>query len=432
MNGAALPAMAGAIALVAAAGLGGVRLGRIGRSPGETAAWSWGLGTLMVTVLYVLLLAAGAQPGPKKLGLVLVIAAVPGLLLRRRRAMRAAPRDGIAVLFGAIAAAGCVAYALEAVAEPLWSTDFLALWGWKAKTIFLTGGIPGRLFHDPAAAWAHPEYPLFVPLAMAAFSALLRAWNDETLGLLYAAWQVATVLAVWGYCRRRAGPRAAAIASAVVAWFHPLYRGFGAGLADVPFAFAAVLLAIAAAERDVAAAAIAALLAAATKQEGLVLAAIVAVLLVAVASEDRSGARRTAAAIGIAAAGHAAVLLALRGPLSNRDFTFAPLFHPADLAARIARLLPGLAAEVPLALLVGLAATAGILFAGRRTRGDFLLAALALQIAAYLCACVFSAWDPVWQLQGFFRTSSALGPAAAMLLAARFPASGAVSRVADP
>ena len=290
---AALLMTVGAIALVAAAGLGCARFLGADGSSGEIAAWSWGAGTLLLTALYAALLAAGASPGPKKLGVVLAGVAIPGILRRREhRGKRGAARDGVVFLFAALAAAGCAAYALQAVAEPLWSTDFLALWGWKGKTIFLSGAIPARLFRDPATAWSHPEYPLFVPLAMASLSALTRSWNDETLGLLYAVWQIATVLAIFGYVRRRATPRAGALVAAIVAWFHPLYRGFGVGLADVPFALAVVLLAIAAAEHRPREAAAAAFLAAATKQEGSLLAAIVALLLIAVAGRDRDPKQR--------------------------------------------------------------------------------------------------------------------------------------------
>jgi len=420
VSAAALLAGIALIALTTGAGTFVVGLSGCGRSLEETLGWSWAAGMLLLAAVYAALLAAGARPGPKKLVPILVIAAIGAFLRRRPRRRGARERDLLATLLAAAAAAGCVAYALQALAEPLWSTDFLAIWGLKGKTIYFTGAIPGRIFHDPATVWSHPEYPLFVPLAMAAFSAATGSWNDETLGLLYAAWQVATVLVVLGYGRRRGSVRAGAAAAALVAWFHPLYRGFGVGLADVPFALAAVLLATAAADRDPVGAGVAALIASATKQEGLLLSILAASLLLLFGTAgDRLARRRVAAIVAATAGMHLLLLRSLRGPIANRDFTFAPLAHAADLAARIGRLLPALAGSMTFALLVGIAAAAAVFLAGRRSREDVLLAALALQVAAYLAACVLSAYDPIWQLQGFFRTSGALVPAAALLLAAR-------------
>jgi len=422
MNLATAAAALGVIALTTAAGYLVVRFSGPELAAGETLGWSWGAGMLLLVGAYAALIAVGARPGPKKLGGLLAIASIGAFLRRSPRRRGAGNRDALARLFAAIALAGCVAYLLQAVAEPLWSTDFLAIWGLKGKTIYFTGAIPGRLFHDPATVWSHPEYPLFVPLAMAAFSAAAGSWNDETLGLLYAAWQIATVLVIAGYCRRRGCARAGLAAAALVAWFHPLYRGYGAGLADVPFAFAAVLLCAAAADRNPGRAAIAALLLVATKQEGTLFAILAALLLLAGSAADRGARRATAAVVAGAAAAHLLLLRALRGPLSDRDFTFAPLAHAADLAARFARLFPALAGSLTIPLVAGIAASAAVFFAGRRSREDLLLAALGLQVSAYLGACVLSAYDPVWQLQGFFRTSGALAPAAALLLASRVAA----------
>ena len=58
------------------------------------------------------------------------------------------------------------------MAEPMWATDRLAIWGLKGKLAFLAPALKQRLFLDPALAWSHPEYPLLVPLSLAALAGL--------------------------------------------------------------------------------------------------------------------------------------------------------------------------------------------------------------------------------------------------------------------
>jgi uncharacterized membrane protein YozB (DUF420 family) len=321
----------------------------------------------------------------------------------------------------AAAAAGIALYALQACAEPLWSTDFLAIWGLKGKTIYSTGGIPGRLFHDPATAWSHPEYPLLLPLVMAAFSAATGGWNDEALGLIFVFCQVAAVLVVAGYCRRRGSPAAGALAAVFVAFWYPLYRAFHTGLAEIPFALSLVLLATAAADESTPRSALATLLCVATNQEGTDFALLVAGTLVVRRGSDRP-ARRTALAIAAVALLHFVVLRLARGDLHDRDFTFGVLSpgRASELFGRLARVARALAgAWTPVGIL-GLACLAVVLLATRRTREDFLLLPLALQLSIYLGACALSSWDPVWQLRSaFFRIAGTLAPVLFLVIGCR-------------
>jgi hypothetical protein len=101
----------------------------------ETLGWSWGGGILLLVSLYAFLLAVHASPGPKKLGALLVLFAGVSATRRRPRRHPAPPWSGAALVLAAAAAAGIALYALQACAEPLWSTDFLAIWGLKGKTI---------------------------------------------------------------------------------------------------------------------------------------------------------------------------------------------------------------------------------------------------------------------------------------------------------
>jgi len=387
----------------------------------EAIGWSWGAGALLLTVAYAVLLALHAGPGPRKLGVVLLLFAGASLVLRRPHPRSGAPYAGLSLLFAGVALAGILLYAVQACSEPLWSTDFLAIWGLKGKTISLTGVVSERLFQNPATPWSHPEYPLFLPLLMAAFAAATGGWNDEALGLVYVATQIATVLVVAGYCRRRGHPFAGALAGAFVGLWYPLYRAFGTGLAEIPFALSLVLLATAAADGSVARSALSAFLCCATKQEGTLFALFVAAAL-ALRRGRSPSARRAALAAGIAAAAHFGFLRLARGELHDRDFTLAMLApsNAPELFARLGRLSRALAGAWGPVELLGLACLAGILLATRRAPEDFLLPPLAGQLLAYLGACALSAWDPVWQLRSaFFRIAATLVPPLALVVGCR-------------
>jgi len=401
----------------------------------ETAGWSLGAGTLLLACLYALLLSIHASPGPRKLGFLLALLAGISVMRRAPGRRTGAPYSGLALALAGAAAAGIAVYALQACAEPLWSTDFLAIWGLKGKTIHSTGGVPGRLFRDPALAWSHPEYPLFVPLLMAAFSAATGGWNDEALGLLFVLGQIAAVLVVAGYCRRRGGPRAGALAAVLVAFWYPLYRAFETGLAEIPFALSLVLLATAAADESPARSALAALLCVATKQEGTAFALLVAGTLAPRRGASRSS-RRAALAIAAVTALHGGALLFARGALHDRDFTFAALApsRAGELVGRLGRVARALVTTGTPAELFALACLAGIFLLTRRTREDFLLIALAAQVGIYLGACALSAYDPAWQLRSaFFRIAATLGPALAVVVGCRLAREATIpARAAAP
>jgi hypothetical protein len=418
----AVVAVRDVLLLLLAAGAGSLLIRTGGElTPEETVGWCWGGGMLLLGALYAFLLAVHASPGPKKLGALLLLVAGISATRRRPRRLPATPWSGAPLVLAAAAAVGILLYALQACAEPLWSTDFLAIWGLKGKTIYSTGGIPDRLFRDPATAWSHPEYPLLLPLLMAAFSAATGGWNDEALGLLFVFCQIAAVLVVAGYCRRRGSPAAGALTAVLVAFWYPLYRAFHTGLAEIPFALTLVLLATAAADESVPRGALAALLCVATKQEGTVFALLVAAALVVRGGSARP-ARRTATAIAGVAVLHFISLRLARGDLHDRDFTFRVLSpaHASELIGRLARLARALAGAWTPVGIIGLACVAAVLITTRRSREDFLLLPLFVQLSIYLGACALSAWDPVWQLRSaFFRIAGTLAPVLFLVIGCR-------------
>ncbi|HWZ86504.1 MAG TPA: hypothetical protein VN032_09905 [Thermoanaerobaculia bacterium] len=323
------------------------------------------------------------------------------------------------VLLYSVISLGVAVYTLRALTEPMWANDFIAIWGLKGKTIFGAVGYPGRL---RALEFAHPEYPLGLPLLYAGLSFLTGRWDDHAMALLFPFLQAATLLVLFGWLRRRGASSAVAgLATAIVAWFEPLYSAFLTGMAEVPLAFGMLLFGTALAdtldETDGGAVrrlALASALIAATKNEGLFL----AVVGFAIALVFGKAARWNAAASALLPAlGVRALHLPWRSRLPLADLevgSFSPDRVWDSLAA--AGGLLGPAAWAGLALVVVLIAAGARVPAGNRV---LLLAAAAL--AAYLVIPAFAVRGPAWLVETTLRrTAAALAPLLAAGLAVRF------------
>ena len=323
-------------------------------------------------------------------------------------------------LAGLLILAGILAYALRALTEPMWANDFIAIWGLKGKTIFGAVGYPERL---RSLEFAHPEYPLGLPVLYAGISFLTGRWDDHAMALVFPLFQVATLLVLFGWLRRRGVSAAAAgLAAATVAWFEPLYSGFLTGMAEVPLSFGMLLFGAALVDSlddsdggALRRLAFAAALIAALKNEGLFLAAAGALLALIFGRGRRWK-------VAMAALGPALLVRALhlpwrsRVPLADLD----PSLFSADrvwdsLAAAV--MLPGWPAWAGLALGLIL-----ILLGGRIPAGNRLLFLVACAAAAYIVIPAFAVRGPVWLIETtLLRTTAALAPLAAAAVAVRFP-----------
>ncbi len=322
---------------------------------------------------------------------------------------------------------GVALYALRALTEPMWSNDFVAIWGLKGKAIFLAGGMPERRPGFPG--FSHPEYPLGLPFLYAGVAFLTRGWDDHALALLFPLFQIATLCVAAGWLRRRgAAPAAALLAAAILASFEPLYSAFLTGLAEVPLAFAALLFGTALADAFDPAEqgalrrlALAAAILAATKNEGLFLAAAGCALGLALGGRRRW--KLAAAALPTALLVHLLHRL-WRGSLPLRDFDFG-LFSVERLRESLAAAasVVGPLGGIGLALVAALVA-----LGGRRRDADAMLALPACAAAAYLLLPAFAVRGPEWMVQTTLtRIVAALAPLAAAAIALRFARTGAES-----
>ena len=314
---------------------------------------------------------------------------------------------------------GVAVYALRALTEPMWANDFIAIWGLKGKTIFGAVGYPERM---RGLEFAHPEYPLGLPLLYAGISFLTGRWDDHAMALIFPLFQVATLLVLFGWLRRRGVSAAVAgLAAATVAWFEPLYSGFLTGMAEVPLSFGMLLFGAALVDAlddsdggALRRLAFAAALIAALKNEGLFLAAAGALLALILGRTRRWK-------IALAALGPALLVRALHLPWRSR----IPLADLDPALFSVDRVWDSIAAAV---LLLGWKTWAGvalvvvlIALGARVSAGNRLLLLAACAVAAYLLIPALAVRGPAWLIETtFLRTTAALAPLVAAGIAVRF------------
>jgi hypothetical protein len=410
----------------------------------ERAGWGFALGLALLAASVPLAFLARLPPRWTIL-LLLLLVSLASFLLRSRRAHGVVPdvsspgpriqNPRLLIPFLLLIAFGAAVYLLRALTEPMWSNDFLAIWGLKGRMIFGSGGVPRRLFSDPSLGFSHPEYPLGLPFLYAALSFLLGRWDDHAMALLFPALQVATLFALSGWLTRRGASRTVAFGAALLANFEPLYSSFLTGMADVPYSLLALLFGVALADAlertdplAVRRLALATVLAVSTKNEGTLLAAAGAFLCLAPRGWARRASRGAAAAIVAPA-----VLLLLagrlwKGALPLRDFDLA-LLGPTlilELLPRFAEAIHTAFREVILPSWPGILCIAVLIAAGRSApAGNRLLALAILCCLAYLLAPSLAVLGPDWLIRtSFARTVCALAPLAAAAIASRLKIEG--------
>ena len=176
-----------------------------------------------------------------------------------------------------------VAYALYATVARVWEWDFWAIWGLKGRVFFDAHTIDWRFLESRWNGFAHPDYPLLLPLNYVYTALLGGSWSDRWLGAVTVAFSVAFLLIVRDLVARETKPLIAstiAFAATAFALSGPI------GLAEAPliaFAGAAILFLRRAILYDDRAAmthgALLAGLAACTKNEGMALLVAIAVAL---------------------------------------------------------------------------------------------------------------------------------------------------------
>jgi hypothetical protein len=422
----------GGVLLASAVGFCVARFFIGGSTRAEVAAWSLATGLLVQSLLFLACVSVWPASGPAPLLALDALVVAIALLIAPTGHPDLPPtggereRDALAtrVLLG-VAAAAWIVFLVQAVAEPMWSTDYLAIWGLKGKTIATIGHVPRRLFEDPALYWAHREYPLLVPLSLATLAGFAGGWDDQALALFFPLSELATLLALFGFLARRVSRVSGAAACALAALCFPLYRAVNAGTAEVPFAFAVVLVSCAfldALHRGSPGARArlfcASLFCVSVKQEGTL---FVGLLVLALLFRRR---RRDAGALLLLVPPllHWGALYLLRGPQTRRDFDLT-LFEPGrwkELPQLFGTVVGRMLSTEALQAWIPLSAIGLFLLVTRRGVADPLLPIFPLQILAYAVAFSVSSFDPIYAVEGAFRRIAlTLFPALTIVLCAR-------------
>jgi len=438
---AALASVLAGLASASAVGWAVSRAATWGLTLRERIAWALACGLNIQAFGLLVLLSLRARPSGWRLLLFDFAVAALALAMDRSRSRARAARAAesrpasreswlVPTLLYGVAALAWSIFLGEALADSMWATDFLAFWGYKGKVIALTAEIPRRLFQDPVLYFAHREYPMLVPLSLAALAAFGGRWNDQALALFYPACALATLLAVSGFLERRVSRRAAATATALAALCAFLYRPANAGTAEIPFALALVLACSAAIDflkedrtSSALRLALASLFCASLKQEGALFVFLLAVVLAIHAR--RGDARRLRGALGallLPVVAHWIALYLARGNQTRRDFDFT-LLEPrrwAELPALFGLVLGRFARIGWTEALVPILAIAVFFLVTRRGIGDALLPVFPVQILVYAIAFTVSSFDPLYAIDGAFRRiAMTMFPAFTLVLCAR-------------
>jgi hypothetical protein len=274
----------------------------------------------------------------------------------------------------------------------VWEWDFWAIWGLKARAFLEIGTIDWRFLESPWNEFAHPDYPLLLPLNYLYAALFGGGWDDRWLGLITVAFGVAFVLIVRGLAAMEARPVIAstiAFASTAFAFSHFI------GLAEAPmiaYAGASLLFLRRDDDASIRHGALLLGLASATKNEGIAL--LVTVLIVLVLCPPRRA--------GTPLRLWPAAVIALPWIILRIVHHF-----PTDIArgSFITRAIERLHAIGPIASslvrhlavpYLWVAMLIAILVA--RPRERFIFVAFVLQLLVYIAVYLGTPWDVEWQI----------------------------------
>jgi hypothetical protein len=116
--------------------------------------------------------------------------------------------------------------------------DFIGIWGAKGRTFFESGGVDREYLTSHWRAYAHPDYPILVPLIFASVAVLAGGWSESLSGLVYVVLAMGGLVLVRAELRKVTG-RVAIQALGVLAVV-PFVMSPWIGLADGPLALLAL------------------------------------------------------------------------------------------------------------------------------------------------------------------------------------------------
>jgi hypothetical protein len=125
---------------------------------------------------------------------------------RTRSSDQQTPQAVRPYVFDIVTAVTIIGYVLYATLARLGLWDFWAIWGLKGRTFLEAGGIDWHFLESRWNAFAHPDYPLLVPLNFDFVTLAGGGWSDRWLGLLFVAWGIALLLIIRALAARETTP----------------------------------------------------------------------------------------------------------------------------------------------------------------------------------------------------------------------------------
>lgn len=398
-----------------------IRRGRPG-SPAELAgiAISLGMGGVATGLFWFSL--AGLRPSPGLQMLLATVLLVPLVWLVRRDArssLIAVPACPLPVGLR-IARYACMALVLltltaigaESLLSPITAWDAMAIWATKARVLAVSSlAAKPPWFYDPAFSYSHMDYPLLIPMTMAAIYSAVHGFFDQAAKLTFVMIFLGMALMLYGGLSRLTS-RLASIALVAALLCAPLMmRWAGTGYADIGvtlYAGGAALcytLFIRDGERsDMLVGLLMCLFMAFTKNEGMAIA--IAMTLLAIAFSLSPALRSKAVWFLLAAAGGALVLLpfilwARQIPKTHEDYggRLSDFMKMAQIS-RLPYVLKGIALELldvshwGLLWYLPLVAVLAGFRRLRRPEVAFVILAMLAQFGSYVAAYMVSPYTP--------------------------------------
>ncbi|MEO8217411.1 MAG: hypothetical protein ABI718_10065 [Acidobacteriota bacterium] len=110
-----------------------------------------------------------------------------------------------AILIDLLSVVLVLGYVTFSTNGPVIEYDFIGIWGVKAWTFFLHGGIDWKFLEHPWRAFTHADYPILLPLTFDYLALARGAWDDRWIGLLFAGYGAASLLVARGALEEESG-----------------------------------------------------------------------------------------------------------------------------------------------------------------------------------------------------------------------------------
>lgn len=151
-------------------------------------------------------------------------------VVERPKTPRLSPIDGLTAVVLAL-------FGFFGALSPLWEWDAWAIWALKGRVFFESRGVDWRFLESEYNRFAHPDYPLLVPVDLAFPAILTGSWDDRWLALMQLAILVSGVMALRSVTARMFSP---AISAAMALTLAALGASPYAGTAETPLIVFAV------------------------------------------------------------------------------------------------------------------------------------------------------------------------------------------------